>query len=126
MKLNPDCVRSLMLYLEENLDLNDSIDIKNISLDGFDEKEIIYSADKLLEANLISAYKQVAWGGNIMYFDITAITASGCSFLDTIRGSSAWKKIKDKAIKLGVSSLSTLMQIATAVVTEIVKGSIEL
>ena len=33
MKLNYDCIRDVLLYLEENLELNNSIYLENIKLD---------------------------------------------------------------------------------------------
>ena len=67
MKLNPDCIRDVLLYLEENLSYNhetegsiehNTITIHKISKDLHEEKgyeidDINYSVEKLLEIRYI-------------------------------------------------------------------------
>ena len=52
MKLNYDCVRDVMLYLEENLIFGNPIRDTNINL-NYDIKEIRYSLLKLHEINYL-------------------------------------------------------------------------
>ena len=42
MKLNYDCIRDILLYLEENLELNNSIYSENIEL-NYSSEDIQYS-----------------------------------------------------------------------------------
>lgn len=96
MKVNPDCVRDILLYLEENLILVDDeysskIEHKDISLTSIieeltnDEKykvnEIKYSVEKLLEIGFISS-KRINIGANksIISCPISDITWDGHHF----------------------------------------------
>ena len=55
MKLNHDCVRSLLLYLEDDLTINSLIDLSDVELKGFSDDEILYVGIKLAEASFITA-----------------------------------------------------------------------
>ena len=48
MKLNYDCIRDVLLYLEENLELNNSIYSEHINL-NYSPEDIQYSVLKLEE-----------------------------------------------------------------------------
>ncbi len=48
MKLNHDCVRDVMLYLEDNLELDDSIESYGLAniLKDYAPDEVVYSISK--------------------------------------------------------------------------------
>lgn len=129
MKLNPDCVRDVLLYLEENLTLIDDdysvkIEHKDISLTSIieeltkDEKykvdEIKYSVEKLLGIGFISS-KRINIGANksIISCPISDITWDGHQFLNTIRPKTIWNATKEKAKQFGGMSIGTLSMLAT-------------
>lgn len=111
MKINLDCVRHILLYLEDNLEYDqDKKDIQRhetitiIQLanalneaKGYTEDEVFYAAEQLYQAGYISA--KVSGGGMLGYdfFFIYDITYDGHTFLNNIRDNNIWSKIKEVA-----------------------------
>ncbi len=122
MKLNPDCLREVLLYLEENLEYRESHTIfkhRPINPDTlindfmerytYDKDEINYSVEKLIEAKyiVIDDIKHNA-RQEITYFVITDITWTGHDFLNNVRSTSVWNATKKGASKIGAKSISAL------------------
>ena len=90
MKLNHDCVRDVLLYLEDNLDLGLKIKFSSTTNNELNSKysntDIFYTSLKLLEAGFINAkaYDTVQPSGPIV-IEIASITYNGHLFLDSIR-----------------------------------------
>ena len=58
MVLNHDCVRDLLLYLENNLKYDDKVKINTLTLNSYDKETLMYTVDRLNEANYINcAYR---------------------------------------------------------------------
>ncbi len=125
MKLNIDCVRQLLLYIEENQILDESnmpkeIDVFKlfnlVDFSEFSKEEIIYTASKLFEANFINL--STYYSDNmlsIMY--IEDITYEGHEFLETIRDTHIWKDTKEKANTVGSFALPIIQNIATQIIS---------
>lgn len=124
MKLNYNCIRDVLLYLEDNLKINEPLHSKNIELD-YSFETIQYSVFKLEEAGYIQAQIIVADG-----LDKTAIindiTFYGHEFLNTVRPKTVWENTKDISVKLGVKSISALSQIASQIATQLIKKELGL
>lgn len=105
MKLNSDCIRDVLLYLEENLSYNhetegsiehNTITMHKISKDLHDEKgyeidDVNYSVEKLLEIRyIIPATELRGHNNSILYCPISDISYNGHMFLGTIRPKSIW------------------------------------
>lgn len=119
MRLNNECIRDLLLYLEENLDNENDIDLVNFTFKKYTNEDIIYTAQKLIEAHYINA--RSAYGSNtIYYFPVSSITYNGHQFLDTIRPQTVWEKTIEKSKVLGDTSISILSQIAVQVATAMI------
>ena len=116
MKLNQECVRDLLLYLEENLEANDIIDIKEIDL-NYSKEELFYTAQKLGEAYYIDFNAHTAFIENST---IKTITWDGHQFLDNIRDSEIWKKTKSASSKFASVSISFLGRIASEIITKMI------
>lgn len=114
MKLNHDCVRDLLLYLENTLDNRNHIDVLKINLEGYTKEDVEYSAMKLIEAQFITGKANYA-SNAIYYFPISSITYSGHNFIDTIRPLSVWEETKNKVKSLGSTSLDVIKQVAIGV-----------
>ncbi len=123
MKLNHDCVRKLMLILEDNLEIGDIIDASTISIDDFSESEILYSALKLHEANYISGkvINDLSDNNNIL---INGITWEGHKFLDTIRDNKVWSHTKTVLSKVSSSSITFASTVASQVLTNLISQSL--
>lgn len=130
MKLNPDCIRDVLLYLEENLSYNhdnqgsiehNSITMHKISEDlhnekGYEIDDINYSVEKLLEIRYINSETQLRGHNNsILYCPISDISYNGHLFLGTIRPKSIWDATKKKAKQIGGMSIHSLSMISSAI-----------
>lgn len=131
MKLNPDCVRDVLLYLEKNLSYNherqDSIEHNSITVDkisedlhnekGYEIDEVIYSIEKLLEIRYIIPATELRGRNNsILYCPISDISYNGHMFLGTIRPKSIWEATKNKAKQIGGMSVHGLSLISSAII----------
>ena len=94
MKLNHDCVRSIMLLTEEHLSYGQSIPFNKVEISGYSHEEILYAADKLLEAGYLQGEKLGFAGLGEPSIQITSISWDGHRFLDNIRGEGIWKDTK--------------------------------
>lgn len=119
MKLNHDCVRSLMLYIEENLDLGYRMEISQISLENYDTQELLYTAIKLNEAGYITAKVARYLNGNCSV-SVFEITWEGHKFLDTIRDSKVWSHTKSILSKLSSTSITFVSTVASQVITNLI------
>lgn len=119
MKLNPDCVRLVLLDLEERLKPNDMISVYAY-VNSFDLpadttcNDIEYTIDKLYEAGFLELtdYGSIDNMSPCLSTYIVSITYEGHKFLDTIKDDTAWGNIKKKLINAGVFTLQTIAETA--------------
>ena len=127
MRLNPDCVRDILLTIEEVTDFNNfweySSDSSFKRLEPYSHSEIIYHISQCEKASLIDGVESFDDGESINVGDLTP---SGHEFLANIRSESMWNTVKDVGKKVGSSSLSSLLQIASGIVTCIIKSQLGL
>ena len=81
-----------MLYLEDNLHLDDHIIINKLSLANYSNKDLIYTTYKLEEANYLNCSKFSADDDTTVF--VNSITFQGHQFLDNIRDDSIWNNSK--------------------------------
>jgi len=120
MKLKHDCVRNVLLAIEEHDDVNTFLfdtDLKPMLMKAYyySENDLNYTVLQLIDAGFLDA-KNVTDGGYI--FLINKITWEGHQFLDNIRDNDSWKKAKEKALTIGGVSLPILAQIAWDIAKE--------
>lgn len=119
MKLNHDCVRDVMLSLEDRLECVDSIDFENIKLENFDDKDVLYSLLKLHEAGFLSGKVMRMLDRSVTGY-ITGITWEGHKFLDTIRDNKVWGKTKTILSKVSSASVSFASSVASQVLATLI------
>ena len=126
MILNPDCVRDILIYVEENSDLRH---IVSISPQSIPDELSKYSCDEVMyhikQAELSSLLNVASWyldGGCSIYY----LLPEGHQFLADIREDNNWNKTKDIAKSVGSNSLDSLKQIATGVITALVQSKLGL
>lgn len=122
MKLNHDCVRELMLILEDNLGLGEMIDISKVEITNFSENDILYAAIKLHEAAYISGSVSYNLSGNYRVL-INGITWEGHKFLDTVRDNKVWSHTKSVLSKVSSSSITFASTVASQVLTNLISQS---
>ena len=131
MKLNVDCVRDVMLKIEElqRVFVNDNgevekdalwIDSLYSALSNYGKEEIFYALYNLDQAGYIDI--SVQWINGCVYTcAINHMTYEGHEFLSKIRPATVWEKTTGIAGKVGNFGLQMLEKIAEGVATACVK-----
>lgn len=127
MKLNPDCIRDVLLCLEENLKITEEQNFSQMTLVQLKEKlsnysddDIFYSVYNLHQIHFIEGNIKNA-SNKVMYFcEIKNITWDGHQFLNTIRPITVWEATKKGASKLGIMSMNALATISSKIVEAII------
>ncbi|EGS9997873.1 DUF2513 domain-containing protein [Clostridium perfringens] len=122
MKLNPDCIRDILLTVEESTDFNHYLSYRFDS-NSF-EKLSIYSHDEITyhirQCDLSNLLYKVSYydGGNSI--DILDLSPKGHNFLADIRSDTVWNNTKTIANKIGSTSLDVLLKVSTGVLTQMI------
>ncbi len=114
MKLDSDCIRDILLTVE-SLQYGAVLTIPALAdkLPAYSKDTLEYHCSKLLEAGFIDALTvTVAGCAHSPIAQINDLTYVGHEFLSSIRSDTIWNKTKKIAKDIGVSSLSTLGDIA--------------
>ncbi len=123
MKLNPDCVRDILLALEEHdsyqafLELGAETVSSFSCLRDYPLEKILYHIKKCDEAGFLTVvnyYPDSVVIGGLHY--------RGHEFLNNIRENKVWSGVKSVAGKIGTNSLQGLTQIAAATITSLIKA----
>lgn len=128
MELKADCIRDILLYLEENLTLNISkgkfsiIDLEQLYnglSEKYSKKDIWYSVYNLHQIRFIEGKISEAAGHKMFFCEIQNITWSGHQFLNNIRPLTIWEATKSKAKQIGGMSISALSTISMSIIQAI-------
>lgn len=127
MKLDHECVRDILLFLETApyVTTNADGDIEHVgvwlpeickALPQHPKEVIFYTLEKLEEADYIDLSTQ--WGGDCLSACcVNYMTYDGHEFLDKIRPDSVWERTTGIAGKIGSFGLQMLSKIAEGVTT---------
>lgn len=127
MKLNPDCVRDILLVIESLPDLKHYY---RFDADSIPELFPKYSYDEIMyhtrQCELNGFLLNPSHTLNYETYTVTDLTPRGHQFLADIRSDSVWNNVKEVSKKVGSNSLQAISQIATGVITEIIKSQLGL
>lgn len=128
MRLNPDCIRDILLTIEEISDFNSGWSYNTQKhctsiLNKYTYEEVLYHVSQSKRSGLIEGVKFYDGGSS---FWVEDLSPSGHEFLANIRSDTLWDKVKNISSEVGSKSLNTMIQIASAVVTEIIKAQLRL
>lgn len=126
MKLNPDCIRAVMLEIEKSWELKvessgsirkEPLRIAHLyeSLPDYDRTDIFYSVFNLQQAGYLDAKIQYAANGSVYYCAINHMTYAGHEFLDRVRDSKNWAKVKAGLDHVRNYSLDAISAVAEGV-----------
>ena len=103
MKLQPELVRAILIWCEDNLNGNRFPFASTILIEGFTKREIIYHIGRLKEAG----YLNVRFYGadNETDYMLSSLTWDGHHFLETMRSETNWKKALEVFGKVGLVAL---------------------
>lgn len=124
MKLNSDCVRDILLMVEECADFSNAVEYRrndNIhkKISKYTHEEIVYHIKQCEMSELIADVFYCDDGDTVTISDLTP---KGHEFLANVRQDNIWNGVKSIAKKVGSTSLSALVQISSNVITEIIKA----
>lgn len=111
MKLNHDCIRSILLFIEETQTISqkgypnrisDNVLFEHLS-ESYAVEELIYNTRKLYEGGYLDLLEIKATSG--YSFDIMDITFIGHQYLANIKDESIWNQVKER-LKLTSSTVS--------------------
>lgn len=109
MKLNIDCIRDILITVEENTDLDTIFVYKKVDLypllSKYDHKEITYHMRQCELSGLLIGV-QFLDDGDLIY--ISDLSPAGHEFLANSRTKNVWKKIK----AAGATSLPIVINLA--------------
>ena len=122
MKLNPDCIRAILMYSEDHTTVSDtcSFDFEKHpdELFAYTNDEILHHLRQCNESGFFIGFKEYISGDVV----IRDISPRAHEFLANIRKDTIWNGVKGVATKIGSVSLNALIQIASNVVTELIKA----
>lgn len=102
-----------MIHLETNLGYKDEIIINHLTITPYSKDELLYTADKLIEAGYLNS--RLGWNMQSSHIiTVNSISYNGHQFLDTIRDNDIWKDTKNKASKIASVSLPIIQELATS------------
>lgn len=128
MKLNYDCVRDVLLKLEELLICeysDDTITLKWLCIDelysalssNYSIEDVFYSVYNLEQADFLKAKFQYGCG-SITDCIILDITYSGHQFIEQIRPKTVWDKSKSVFKNLGTISIDIIKSVTSTVISD--------
>lgn len=129
MKLNPDCIRDILLAVEDVVDGTNRFEYEkdhNVhrQLKGYSHDVLHYHFQQCSAHGLITGFRRHDGGNWILVADLSP---AGHAFLANIRNNGFWSKVKDAAAKIGTPALGSMLQIAenlaTALITDYFKQS---
>lgn len=111
MKLNPDCIRGILLTVEDKCDFDTPWEYEKDNFESeflaeYTHKEILYHIKQADESRLIQNVHYYEGGDDVLICDLTP---AGHEFLANIRNDSVWKKVISKA---SGASLPILLEVA--------------
>jgi len=128
MKLNPDCIRDILLAVEKECSYNHAYEYEKDSvnsefLTNYTHDEIVYHIRQCSKSGLIDSLNSYDGGDNILIGDLSP---EGHEFLANIRQDNNWNKTKEIATKAGSFGLDILKTISEGVATAYVKQQLNL
>ena len=118
MKLNYDCVRSVLLTVEKSKTIDEELNLNPLTVETifeqlpkYEDNEILYTIEKLKEAGYINAALLFA-AGHFLDGAVSSTTYSGHEYLDNIREPDVWRKVKAMLKNAGATTLPLISQAA--------------
>lgn len=123
MKLNQDCVRDCLKFVESDLELGSFLHLDDFfeskKLSKYSKNDIKYSLLKLSETDFLNSNPTISTN-DLTYFSTGMLTWNGHKFLDTIRDPKVWSKTKKITQHLESVSITLLSEIGSKVITNLI------
>lgn len=116
MRLNHDCIRDILLYIEENTTYSNfsviADDLMEYLNSKYDAETINYHIRQIHQAKLVD---DVNYPEGLPH-EISSLSWQGHEYIDNIRDNKVWKKLKDTSKNLASVSLPVLIKMAPDVI----------
>lgn len=124
MKLDPSCVREILLFCEKSLGLDESMSWKYLQLSDFGKhltkypkETIAYTLVLLDEAGYIDC-NVVEADDCLIEIYVNRLTYAGHEFIETVRPDSVWKKVASSIAAIGSASLPVVQSLGSQFLLE--------
>lgn len=118
MRLNPDCIRDILLTLDKKLipdengtvaplDKNDILEIDSLS--KYPQHEILYTINHLFDDGMLKKGKRYIRDS---FSPVADITSKGYELIDEISSNGKWNKIKSALKSVGEITASAILNVA--------------
>lgn len=128
MRLNPDCIRDILFYVEENTGYSEMIPFCT-NLERFNIKlKNDYPADVILyHLELCEEYGYLTIYSHTMgAINVKRLSVSGHEFLENIRKDTNWNKTKEVAQNAGSASIEILSNVASNLISALISKKLGL
>lgn len=128
MRLDPDCVRDILLVVEA-LEFGSELAIKDLklALPSYSEEQLRYHCRQLYSSGFIDALVVTSGQGVLpsvaRVYDLMPL---GHQFLADIRSDKIWADTKQIAASIGSTSLDVLSSVASKILTNIIAKHLSL
>lgn len=137
MKLNVDCIRDILLFIEKNIGYIDKDDdapmihdemaqivlISQTQFYKYNNEETSRAVEVLIEEGYIKCKGKIQYtaDGDLEYARVAGLSIKGYAILENLRNDTIWNAIKNRTKKVGKVSLGCLLsvseQLAVALLT---------
>lgn len=132
MKLNEECIRDILFYLEDSLVIKDGKEFSTITLnqlqealsDKYAKDDVFYSVYNLHEIHFIEGRIKDINDMKMFFCEINNITYLGHQFLNTVRPEPIWDKTKNVVAKVGNHTLGFIEKVAHDIAVESAKQAV--
>lgn len=132
MKLNLDCCRDILFFLEDNLNITDELETEEVSLESIAAALSDYRIGELVNTLFVLEEAGFIILNHLYSYEstedilVSRITYNGYQFIESIRPETVWNKIKSIGLKIGSLSINTTSQIAVGVLTALINAQLGL
>ncbi|AUJ29597.1 DUF2513 domain-containing protein [Liquorilactobacillus hordei] len=120
MKLNNECVRELLLYLEKLPSKTAQLPFAKIQIDGFSEDEIKFTGSILVKSGFVEGVSATSLEDTIPNYIFQSITLKGYNFLNNIRSPEVWSKTKVALSHLENVSIDIISTVSSKVLNHLI------
>ena len=135
MELNHDCVREVLLYIEEQQPVGKKMYWKDFShefdstydqskIEDFSDDDLRYCLERLIDAQYLDGDYSLSAEGTLVSLTVKNITWEGHTFLDNIRDPEIWKDTKTVVSHLKSVSIGMLSEISTTILKKLIMDRI--
>ncbi|MEI3172699.1 MAG: DUF2513 domain-containing protein [Lachnospiraceae bacterium] len=129
MKLKADCVRDVLLKLEDILLIDASfafspVDIPTLcsELPQYEPEDIYYTVYQLNQGKYIKAEITLLPSGGMRTSAIKTITWEGHEFIESIRPDTVWEEVKNTIQKIGALSVTSIAYLGKLFIETYISG----